>query len=614
MREPAMITLRPRLLSAIAALAACLSLPAMSSAAGPDFDAVTWQQLGCDSPDLIVGASPSAVSFVGNQANMPAFYAYDADYLYFRYRMDSDPRQGGSGFQQFVWTALMQVPSGNRFQYQYQLSLNGKANPATVEIWQNTVASNIRFPHFQDDAEVKLYSAPVASLARAVPAGTSFNGNADWFVDFAFPVQTMIANGVISNAADLGQSFFFPATSTNPNNYSKSYLNCPFQPYTTLTIQKSVAPAAASANALTPVVYTIEVTNPMGPAVGVVIQDPTLPAFFNTVAASATSDDPGAALTVVSTNPLQVTTPTLGAGKHVTVQLTANAEPGCSDGDFVNTAAAYATNSLERDASATLNVQAANGPEICDGKDNNCNGQVDEGANLCDDGNVCTIDTCGGASGCSHEWIPGCVPCQTAADCDDGNVCNGVETCDPATGCHAGTPLSCDDGNGCNGVKARRDVRPQPALRAPPPPAQGHRHPLHGRRALRPRPRRPRRHPALLRRRQRLQRRRDLRPRYRLPRRHAALLRRRQRLQRRRDLRPQDRLPRRHAARLRRRQRLQRRRDLRPEDRLPRRYPARLRRRQRLQRRRDLRPRYRLPRRHAARLRRRQRLQRRRDL
>jgi hypothetical protein len=43
-----MIPLRPRFWSAIAALAACLSLPAMSYAAGPDFDAVTRQPLGCE--------------------------------------------------------------------------------------------------------------------------------------------------------------------------------------------------------------------------------------------------------------------------------------------------------------------------------------------------------------------------------------------------------------------------------------------------------------------------------------------------------------------------------------------------------------------------------------
>jgi len=48
------------------------------------------------SPDLIVGASPSAVSFAGDQTNLPAFYAYDSNYLYSRYRMDADPRHGAT--------------------------------------------------------------------------------------------------------------------------------------------------------------------------------------------------------------------------------------------------------------------------------------------------------------------------------------------------------------------------------------------------------------------------------------------------------------------------------------------------------------------------------------
>jgi hypothetical protein len=51
----------------------------------------------------------------------------------------------------------MQVPSGNAFQYQYQLSLNGKTD--TIEVWQNTIAMDIDFsPLFHDDAEVKLFS------------------------------------------------------------------------------------------------------------------------------------------------------------------------------------------------------------------------------------------------------------------------------------------------------------------------------------------------------------------------------------------------------------------------------------------------------------------------
>ena len=86
--ETAMIPLHHRIWPAIAALTAF--------AAGPDFNAVTWLPLGCDSPDLISSASPAAVSFVGDQTNLPAFYAYDSNYLYSRYRMDADPRQGAT--------------------------------------------------------------------------------------------------------------------------------------------------------------------------------------------------------------------------------------------------------------------------------------------------------------------------------------------------------------------------------------------------------------------------------------------------------------------------------------------------------------------------------------
>jgi hypothetical protein len=63
----------------------------------------------------------------------------------------------------------------------------------------------------------------------------------------------------------------------------------------------------------------------------------------------------------------------------------------------------------------------------------------------CNDGNVCTIDSCG-ASGCTHE--PFCA--------QDGVTCNGVEYCLPVPGpfgfipiCARTGNLDCNDGNVC---------------------------------------------------------------------------------------------------------------------------------------------------------------------
>src|SRR6185436_14163566 len=107
--------------------------------------------------------------------------------------------------------------------------------------------------------------------------------------DFAFPVSQLIAAGAITSSADLGQSFFFPATATNSNNYNKSHLNCPFQPYTILNIEKSVDPVSAPTNTVTPVEYTIDVHNSMGLAVGMTVSDVTFPSYLSNINVGVTS-------------------------------------------------------------------------------------------------------------------------------------------------------------------------------------------------------------------------------------------------------------------------------------------------------------------------------------
>jgi len=77
-------------------------------------------------------------------------------------------------------------------------------------------------------------------------------------------------------------------------------------------------------------------------------------------------------------------------------------------------------------------------PETCNGLDDDCDGAVDEGGALCGDGNACTVDACQAGV---------CV--GTPLNCNDGNPCT-TDTCNAGTGCVATNHTNtCDDGNAC---------------------------------------------------------------------------------------------------------------------------------------------------------------------
>ena len=76
--------------------------------------------------------------------------------------------------------------------------------------------------------------------------------------------------------------------------------------------------------------------------------------------------------------------------------------------------------------------------ETCNGKDDDCDGQVDESA--CDDGNPCTEDACNLSLG-------GCLFAQVTKPCNDGDVCSTDDTC--VAGKCQGSAVNCDDGDGC---------------------------------------------------------------------------------------------------------------------------------------------------------------------
>src|SRR5439155_488217 len=382
--------------------------------ANPDFDAVMWTPLTCDAA-LLTALDPRAeIDLVGDALFPAAYVGRDATYLYLRYRVELTPLSPRGFVRNPDWTRPVQVPAGNPFQYQYQLSLEGDGDD-NVEVWKNDPADDLTFsPIFTDESDTLLFSQPPAfvgpgtvntsPLARAVEAtdGSGFKGTPDYFVDVAFPISVLIANGVVGSADELGQALFFPATAIAPTRHNKDYLNCPFLPATPLTVGASVAPATAPAHAETPLSYTFTVGNGGSRAArGVVVTAAGLPPFVSSPGVTASADDPSVTPTVVTADPPAVRVPALPTGATLTVRVSGTAALGCT------------------------HTPLPGCPPCTTAAD-------------CNDGNACTTDACNAGS-CANTPIPGCLPCTNAAQCDDADRCT-TDTC--ATGVCAHAPVT----------------------------------------------------------------------------------------------------------------------------------------------------------------------------
>lgn len=69
----------------------------------------------------------------------------------------------------------------------------------------------------------------------------------------------------------------------------------------------------------------------------------------------------------------------------------------------------------------------------------------------CDDGVACTRDSCAMAGYCRNLVDP--------ASCDDGIFCNGVEQCDPRSGCVVGLRETCNDDNVCTVDRCNEETK-----------------------------------------------------------------------------------------------------------------------------------------------------------
>jgi uncharacterized repeat protein (TIGR01451 family) len=443
-----------RLVGALGFFAVLAAAPAAHAQGSPNFDAVKWTAFGCS--DQVDGGA-GAVDIVGDATHPAAYTAHDGSFLYFRYRLNGNP-SGPGGFAQVAWHALMQVPSGDPFQYQYDLWLLGKND--TIQIAKNTAPQDFQSTN-SNLSEAVLYtqgydvtSASNPSVSNTSPLARSlmvqdgsnfeFGGDPDYFLDFAFPIDALKKYGVIGSVSDLDQSLFLMATSTDVNNYNKNVFSCggTFQPGTSLELGTTVSPAAVPANNPTKVTYTIAVKNTGTYVARGVTIDYTLPSYLANPTVTVSPADP----TAPQPSGNEVLVSYLPVGSTVTVRISGDAGPGCGDTSFTNAVTAYAMNAapVSNGASLTVNLAAGGCANV------KCASDAD-----CDDANPCTTNSCNSGV-CKSSVNAGCTPCGPDAPCPDaGNSCT-VETCSEGA-CVVTTPdptcrpctvdAQCDDGD-----------------------------------------------------------------------------------------------------------------------------------------------------------------------
>ncbi len=136
-------------------------------------------------------------------------------------------------------------------------------------------------------------------------------------------------------------------------------------------------------------------------------------------------------------------TPCEGAGTCAAGKCASGAKKDCSDG---NPCTADHCDPQSFGGCYWLpEVGSCEDGDLCSGQDFCDNGKCRPGtlvgpATDCNDGNLCTDDTCVGASGCVHV--------ANAMACDDGNVCTIFEQCTSGV-CQGGALATCEDGNSC---------------------------------------------------------------------------------------------------------------------------------------------------------------------
>jgi hypothetical protein len=151
---------------------------------------------------------------VGSVDRPAGLRAVDAQFLYFRMRLDASPMQGG-GLTQFAWGFELSTDN-DPTNYEILISVDGASQ--MVGLYSNTVTTIPDSP--ADPADQLIMSYPFAQNGRVVDAGPSiFAGGNDSFIDMAVPWSDLATLGLTPTSIVT----IWAATSTNPDRLNGDF-------------------------------------------------------------------------------------------------------------------------------------------------------------------------------------------------------------------------------------------------------------------------------------------------------------------------------------------------------------------------------------------------------
>lgn len=170
--------------------------------------------------------SPGSADIVGDATFPAVFLAYDGTTLYFRMRVNEDPRNSQkTGFQNFAWGYLINT-NGVAGTYQWMLGVQGLRN--RIALIQNTI---VQANSWNDPAEgtdgngTPNWQSPIINFdtarVRLTGDGSNFGGTPDYFIDLVMPAAAFLSTLSINTLTSLR---FIPFSSANDNNYNKDSL------------------------------------------------------------------------------------------------------------------------------------------------------------------------------------------------------------------------------------------------------------------------------------------------------------------------------------------------------------------------------------------------------